>query len=216
MQTTELTRYYAQRAQEYDRIYAKPERQSDLRWLEQRSSELCREKRILEIACGTGYWTQFLCRQATHITAIDFNQEVLDIARNRDYGDQSVQFVRDDAYTLEQVEGKFDAAFVGFWWSHVPLCRIHEFLQALHSKLQPGAKVWLLDNRYVDGSSTPISRIGTAGNSYQQRPLDDGSEYEVLKNFPTPEALRQQLAGHTDSVDVLERTYFWLAEYQLA
>ena len=43
----------------------------------------------------------------------------------------------------------------------------------------------MLDNQYVLGSSTPISRTDAEGNTYQTRPLKDGSSHEVLKNFPT-------------------------------
>ena len=54
-----LRRYYAARAQEYDAVYAKPERQADLRIMEDRVPDIMSGKRILEVACGTGYWTQF-------------------------------------------------------------------------------------------------------------------------------------------------------------
>ena len=38
-----------------------------------------------------------------------------------------------------------------------------------------------VDNRYVAGSSTPISRRDEFGNTYQLRSLKDGTHYEVLK-----------------------------------
>ena len=53
----ELAAYYAQRAAEYERIYAKPERQADLAALRARFGKLFKGKRVLELACGTGYWT---------------------------------------------------------------------------------------------------------------------------------------------------------------
>lgn len=216
MSTTELTRYYALRAQEYDRIYDKPERQQDLRTLEQKVTQFGVGNHVLEIACGTGYWTQFLCRQASSVTAVDYNQEVLDIASSRDYADNSVYFIRDDAYSLNQLNDQFDAAFVGFWWSHVPLQRIEEFLQALHAKLKPGARICIVDNRYVEGSSTPVSHRDGAGNSYQIRPLDDGSRHQVLKNFPSAADLAQQFSGVASSLQVTELAYFWLAEYRIS
>lgn len=80
-------------------------------------------------------------------------------------------------------------ALAGFWWSHVPLERIPAFLQSLHATLAPGARVVMLDNRYVAGSSTPIAECDAAGNSYQQRLLADGSVHRVLKNFLTREDL---------------------------
>ena len=50
-----LQSYYAARAGEYDAIYRKPERQADLRAIEQWLPSVLRGRRVLEIACGTGY-----------------------------------------------------------------------------------------------------------------------------------------------------------------
>ena len=75
--------YYAARAGEYDRIYEKPERQSDLRQIEQWLPPLLSDARVLEVACGTGYWTQFIARTASAVVAIDSAPETLEIARQR-------------------------------------------------------------------------------------------------------------------------------------
>jgi demethylmenaquinone methyltransferase/2-methoxy-6-polyprenyl-1,4-benzoquinol methylase len=76
-----MQRYYADRAPEYDSIYAKPERQADLRLIERWLPEVFRGRRVLEIACGTGYWTQFIAPVATGVVAIDSARETIDIAR---------------------------------------------------------------------------------------------------------------------------------------
>ena len=52
-----MKEYYAARAKEYDQIYAKPERQTDLRLIEQWLPSRFEGARVLEIAAGTGYWT---------------------------------------------------------------------------------------------------------------------------------------------------------------
>jgi ubiquinone/menaquinone biosynthesis C-methylase UbiE len=46
--------YYADRAREYERIYQKPERQVDLRWLREFVGRTFAGCRVCEIACGTG------------------------------------------------------------------------------------------------------------------------------------------------------------------
>lgn len=55
--------YYQERAPVYDRVYSYPERQGDLRFLEEYILQQFSELRVLEIAAGTGYWTQFLSKK---------------------------------------------------------------------------------------------------------------------------------------------------------
>src|SRR6186997_1836630 len=89
--------YYAARASEYDAIYRKPERQADLRAIEQWLPPRLAGARVLEIACGTGYWTQFIAPVARHVTALDAAPETLAIAKARVPG-SNVEFVVGDAY----------------------------------------------------------------------------------------------------------------------
>jgi len=166
--------YYAARAPEYDKVYLKPERQSDLRALEEWLPVRFSGANLLEIACGTGYWTQYIAPVARHVHAIDMAAETLAIARSR-VRTGRVEFAIGDAYALPPVSSKWDAAFAGFWLSHVPKQRLHAFLRGLHAALRPHAKVVFLDNRFVDGSSTPISESDADGNTYQTRTLDDGT-----------------------------------------
>ena len=66
-----MQRYYAARAPEYDRIYQKPERQLDLAALRLWLPPLFAGTYLLEIACGTGYWTQFIAPATATVLAID-------------------------------------------------------------------------------------------------------------------------------------------------
>ena len=214
MTEKEIANYYAKRASEYENIYLKPERQSDLEQLQKTISEAFRGLDLLEIACGTGYWTQFASRSAKSIVAVDYNEEVLAVARKKDYGSCPIMFLKGDVYVLGEVDGTFSAALLGFWWSHVLKANLDGFLQVLHSKLSEGATVIILDNRYIEGSSTPISRSDGYGNTYQTRRLTNGSTYEVLKNFPTQEEFIKRVALFAQNIDFIELDYFWLAQYR--
>ena len=156
--TPQLERYYAKRAREYEAIYAKAERQDELAWLRARLPRLYHGRRVLEVACGTGYWTQFIAMEAQHVVASDINESVLEIARGKPIPQGKVTFLKADAFALDGVPGSCDAAFAGFWWSHVPKAELARFIEGLARKLAPGALVGVLDNRYVEGSSTPLSR----------------------------------------------------------
>ena len=173
-------------------------------------------RRVLEVACGTGYWTAQLARSAEHVLATDVGDEVLAVARERALPAQVATFARADAFGLDRVDGRFDAAFAGFWWSHVPRARLPRFLSGLHARLERPARVLLVDNRYVEGSSTPISRTDGAGDTYQHRRLADGTTHEVRKNFPSPADVRRIIdAAGAATLEIGESTHFWHAEYDL-
>jgi len=209
-----LALYYARRAAEYEQIYQKPERQADLQKLQEYFGQLFTGFDVLEIACGTGYWTQVIAQNAKSILAVDYAEEPLAIADRKNYGNCPVRFVVDDAFSLTEVEGNFNAAFCGFWWSHVPKNMLSSFLRTLHGKLAPNALVLMLDNIFVEGSSTPISRTDADGNAYQVRKLADGTVYEVLKNFPTPDEIRTTLAPFAAGIEIIELEYYWIAKYR--
>ena len=73
----DMKHYYSKRAAEYEQIYRKPERQHELDWLRRRIPELLKGRTVLEVACGTGYWTQFIARTARKVHACDINESVL-------------------------------------------------------------------------------------------------------------------------------------------
>ena len=205
--------YYADRAKEYERIYHKPERQSDLRQLERFVESEFSGADVLEVACGTGYWTEVLARSAASVFATDINEEVLAVARSKRIDSRRVTFQREDAYALPTLPRKFNGGFSGFWWSHIPKARIRSFLQGFHHVLSSGCKVTFIDNTYVEGSSTPISRADQHGDTYQLRRLDNGSTHEVLKNFPSESELVSAVDGLAADVRVRVLRYYWILSY---
>ena len=75
--------------------------------------------------------------------------------------------------------------------------------------------VIVVDNRYVEGSSTPISRCDDQGNTFQIRTLSDGSQHEVLKNFPDAAAFAAALDGFGHDLEFTELRYYWIAKYRV-
>ena len=208
--------YYARRAAIYERVYFKPERQADLRAIEASLPALFTGRSVLEVACGTGWWTAHAARDAAAWLATDVNPETMALARAKPQP-ACVSFAQIDAYTLaELADTRFDAAFAGCWWSHVPLPRLPGWLDLLHSRLAPGARVVFLDNSFVPASSTPLSRRDAAGNTYQNRVLDDGSVHEVLKNFPTPGEAAAVLGPRARQMQWVDHTHYWVLSYALA
>lgn len=210
----DLVGYYSQRANEYERIYARPERQEDLGRLRNHLGSFFEGDHVLEVACGTGYWTEVVARSAHSIFATDIAEKILALARTKDFGGAAVEFHKADAYALPKFDGLFKAGFGAFWWSHIPKARIQEFLTGFHSHLEPGAKVAFIDNRYIEGNSTPIFRAGEEGDTYQMRTLQDGKLHKVLKNFPSPDELKTTIGDLGIHVEVTLFDYYWLLSYR--
>ncbi|MBK1690498.1 class I SAM-dependent methyltransferase [Rubrivivax gelatinosus] len=208
--------YYKRRAAYYERVYHKPERQADLRAMEASLAAPFAGRRVLEIACGTGWWTPHAARDARRWLATDANPETMDVARAKALP-AAVEFRQVDAYTLDGLgDESFDAAFAGCWWSHVALQALPGWLATLHARLEPGARVVMLDNSFVQTSSTPLTRRDEAGNTYQDRVLDDGSVHEVLKNFPTPDEASAVLGPRARDPRWTAYEHYWVLDYTLA
>jgi SAM-dependent methyltransferase len=206
--------YYAARAREYESVYAKPERQNDLGVLHTVVPAFFRDRCVLEVACGTGYWTRRIASTATHVTACDLVPDVLTEAATNQPASEAVEYRVADAFQLADVPGEFDAGFAGFWWSHVLRQDLSRFLIGFHRRLPHGTIVLVVDNRYVAGSNWPIARSDDMGNTYQRRQLNDGSVHEVLKNFPSPSEVVAEIsaAGGHDIV-CRELRYYWYTTY---
>jgi demethylmenaquinone methyltransferase/2-methoxy-6-polyprenyl-1,4-benzoquinol methylase len=163
------------------------------------------------VASGTGYWIHVFADGAASILATDVNDSTLGVAQNRREWPPHVQFAVADAFDLARVPGDFNAAFVGFFWSHIPLGRLDTFLSGLFGRLEDDAVVVFIDNLYVDGSNHPIVRTDDQGNTFQRRELASGAEWEVLKNFPSMKSLGSILERFSPHVDLRSWDYYWAA-----
>ena len=210
----DMQTYYAERAPVYDRVYDYPERQDDLRFFETYLPKQLSGLDVLEVAAGTGYWTEHIARSARSITATDANENTLRQLRERSIpGTVEVRTV--DAYSLEAMGMTFNGAFAGLWLSHVPIEKLGQFFDSLHGCLESGAQVVLMDNTRAQCERLPISHTDLAGNTYQDRPTDAGKHYRVLKNFPTETELLGQVDGCSSAHRFIAREHFWLFQYQL-
>ncbi len=207
--------YYAKRAPYYDAVYERPERQADITLLRQLLEARCANRRVLELACGTGYWTQFVAPVCAALVACDATPEPLELARSRP-NCASVQFVLADAYCLDSGLGRFQVGLAALWLSHVPIGQRSAFLSSLHRLLEPGARVVLFDNSAVQCLDFPIIERDAQGNTFQQRVLRDGSVHRVLKNFPDEQELVAMVAGFGNAPRYRLLENFWWFEYVVA
>lgn len=207
-----LIDYYRARSEEHDAVYARDERQGDIGIVMARLRDHLTDKHVLEVAAGTGFWTETYAHAVRSVLVTDISPETLTVAERRLDWPDHVSFAIANAFAPGRHD--VDACFVGFFWSRVLRRDIARFLSGL-AIAAPGARLVVVDNRYVAGSSPPISRTDEYGNTYQQRQQRDDPTWEVLANYPTPAQVRADLHAVADDVEVEELTYYWIATANL-
>jgi 2-polyprenyl-3-methyl-5-hydroxy-6-metoxy-1,4-benzoquinol methylase len=210
----EIIRYYKERANEYEEIYQKAERQRDLSSASDILKEVFFGKDVIEIACGTGYWTERIAVTAASVHAIDINQSMIDVARTKSYKNPNVSFEVIDLFAFQPTQ-KYDALFGGFIWSHIQVEQLDNFIETCTKMVKKGGCITFMDNNYVPGSSSSIARRDTGGNTYQTRILKNGEQYEILKNFPTESLIRQIAASKSLAIQFANLEYYWVLQLGL-
>jgi SAM-dependent methyltransferase len=146
---------------------------------------------VLELACGTGNWTEKLLRYSEDLTAVDASPEMLAQCRAR-VGADHAHFRQADIFGFEP-DRQYDVVFFGFWLSHVPPDRFEEFWTRVRAALKPYGRFFFVDSQY-EASSTAADHVLTAKTDTRQtRKLNDGREFEVYKIFYDPDDLSQRL-----------------------
>jgi len=205
---TTLEAYYRSRASEYDRFYQNPERQDDLARLRAWLIDYVRGRTVLEVAAGTGYWTEVAAPVCKAIAATDSATETLAVAAKRRLGPH-VELLAADAYDLPQFASAFDVGMAHLWWSHVEKQRQQEFLSGFMGRLKRDALVLMIDQIYVEGICPQVSRYDERDNRYELRKLQNGAIYEIVKNYPSDEELLNSFAQFSEDIQILRLNHFW-------
>lgn len=215
MITEQSAEYYAKTASNHDRIYDRPERQEDLEAMRGHVADVLRGHTVLELACGTGYWTRLIAQVADKVVATDINPEMIAMAQLRAMPTEKVTLRVADAYDLPADIGDFTAVFIGFWWSHVKREEQEKFLAQLRARVGQDMFIVLLDDAYVEGSSETVARTDMEGNTYQIRTAPDGDRYEIPKTYPADSALRKKLASSVREIKIVRLEYYWMLTCRL-
>lgn len=210
---TDIISYYKERAAEYEKIYARPERQSDLLLAGKFLQEALADKGVLEIACGTGYWTQKIASTAKKILAVDINDTVIELAKLKSCSREKVDFQTANMFDLPN-SNKHESLFGGFIWSHIKLQDLNNFVDTANGLVENGGTIVFMDNNYVEGSSLPLAEKDDLGNTYQTRILENGTTHKVLKNFPSEVFIRQLLMHKAADIHFINLQYYWILKYR--
>ena len=208
--------YYSARAPEFEQIYTRddPVRKREIETISSLIERELKDKRVLEIACGTGFWTQFATRSADYVVATDFSESMLEIARSKMALVDRVSFRNCDALILDQIDGKFNAGMANFFLSHVPKSRLKEFLTGFHNRLEKEATVIMVDNVFVPSLGGDLIRKSGSEDSFKLRELANCSRYEIVKNYFTEEQLLDILEPFARDISIMFGECFWWLVYR--
>ncbi len=195
--------YYRERASEYDQWFLREgryDRGEEHRrlWFRQVAhveAALAEQKPcgdILEMACGTGLWTQHLVANATSLTVLDASPEAIAINKLRVHCAR-VDYVTADLFAWRP-ERTYDFVFFGFWLSHVPPERFDAFWGQVRAALRPGGRAFFVDGLLnQDTTATNHKRIDQSGQV--ERKLNDGQVFRIVKVFYEPPQLEERLSA---------------------
>lgn len=194
--------YYSARAEEYDEWWdrsgrfdrgAELNRQwfAEARELREKLREANPAGAVLELACGTGNWTEQLLKTADHVTAVDGSPEMLKMHRAK-LGDDRITRLEVDLFSWDPRQ-QFDFVFFGFWLSHVPPSRFDAFWRMVGTCVKPGGRVCFIDSLRDSGSTAVDHALRPDPSPVQERRLNDGRTFEVFKVFYDPDALAARL-----------------------
>lgn len=165
---------------------------------------------VLELAGGTGWWTERLARTATSLTVIDASIEALAINRDR-VRRPDVRYIVADIFDWSSTR-RYDVVFFSFWLSHVPRSRFEEFWRLVGSCLRPAGRAFLIDNRDDPATATGPLRtdpyVAEYADDLHVRRLNDGSRYRVVKVMYEPEELAGVLAREGWRADIDATRWF--------
>lgn len=227
---TEQIAYYRARAPEYEDWWERrgqydfgPEDNASWRaQMAEARAELDRRApfgNVLELAAGTGLFTEQLARQGESVTAVDASPEALALNRQRLQHAgliDRVAYVEADLFAWRP-ERQYDTLFFGFWLSHVPDDRWQAFWSVVSDALAPGGRVFLIDN--AKATAAELERAGIQVDldddvvTFKNSSVDYKAGVAVVKRGWTAEQLTAELTklGWAATVDVTGWAFIWAA-----
>jgi ubiquinone/menaquinone biosynthesis C-methylase UbiE len=192
--------YYSARAAEYDEWLLRHGRydqgpvlnalwRAELAEVTRALETLALRGRVLELAGGTGIWTEQLAQDAMELTVVDASPEMLAMNRQR-VRDPRVRYVTADLFEW-QPDRVYDVVFFGFWLSHVPPEWFAPFWSLVNRCLAPGGRAVFVDNLYP--STTAGDHQPMPDQMITTRELNDGRRFRIYKRFYRPMELAHDL-----------------------
>lgn len=95
--------------------------------------------RVLDLAAGTGTSSAAIAQHGAHVTAADFSEGMLAVGRERQAGNDLIDFVWADATELPFEDNSFDAATISFGLRNVN--RPKQAIAEMRRVVKPGGRI---------------------------------------------------------------------------
>ena len=210
MNDDQTIEYYQKRAGEYEKIYFRdnPARQSELAEMYALSRRVLADRQVLDLACGTGFWTRIVSEQARSVTAIDINPAMLTEAGKKRYH-VPIHFVRADYFYPPFLSARFDALLASFVVSHIRRQEINRLRDVVRQTVRPGSPAFLCDNNLICEIIPELIWDEEHINSYKTRRLENGEEYVILKNYFDRRELESLFQSWGRIEQIMFKDYYW-------
>ena len=215
----EQIEYYRARSNEYDEWFFRQgrydhEAENNQHWFNE--IEVLRRAvdkfkpagEVLELACGTGIWTQYLLQYAAQITAVDAVPEVMVVNKERKQS-AKVRYLQADLFDW-QPEKKYDVVFFAFWLSHVPPERFEDFWKLVEKAMKPKGRVFFIDSRFEQTSTAKNHILENPADTVIKRRLNDGREFNIIKVFYQAKELEVKLRDAGWKMTVAQTPQYFL------
>lgn len=215
MSNQNVAKYYALLGEALEDKYLEPDMDEDIDDMSIHLGTLLAGHTVLELGCGTGFWTEVVAESAASVTALDINASLVDIARERGMPEGKVAFRVADALDLPEDIGKFTAVLVSFLWSHLNKKEQEQLLATLKKRLGKDVLLVILDDSFVEGFSETIARTDADGTTYEILTTPEGERFEVPKSYQSDSALRKRLGNVGKEIKIERVEFFWILTCRL-
>jgi ubiquinone/menaquinone biosynthesis C-methylase UbiE len=215
MSNQQVAKYYALLGEAVEDKYLEPDMDEDIDDMSIHLGNVLAGHTVLELGCGTGFWTEVVAESAQSVLAVDINANLVDMARGRGMLDGKVSFRVADALDLPEDIGSFSAVLVSFLWSHLTKGEQEKLLATLKKRLGKDVLLVILDDSFVEGFSETIARTDADGTTYEILTAPQGERFELPKSYQSDSALRKRLGNVGKEIKIERIEFFWILTCRL-